>query len=159
MIRNTSTHKNGMHVSRGATCCARNRHQTWTNAVLAQVRVPFYAFVSLYDAQTITCGQTVPMLSCYIAWSSTCVQQVVIAIQFALSHFPGSYLPIYPRPDPFVILDRVGGGCKRIKDIVCEVHCTIVAPSLRIIRLARIYPGQRFSPHIYIPTSASASNY
>ena len=82
-----------MHGSRGATCCARDRHQTWTNVVLAQIRVPNYTCVSLYDAQTITCGQTVPMLSCYNTSYSTCVQQVVIAIQFALPHFPGSYLP------------------------------------------------------------------
>ena len=134
-----------MHVSRGATCCARNRHQTWTNAVLAQVRVPFYAFVSLYDAQTITCGQTVPMLSCYITWSSTCVQQVVIAIQFALSHSPGSYLPpIWPLCDCRSRGRRLHKNYRHsVRGALYDRRC-----SLRIIRLARIYPGHRFIPRI-----------
>ena len=57
------------HVSRGATCCARNRHQTWTNVVLAQVRVPYYACVSLYDAKTITCGHGVPRLSLRVPYT------------------------------------------------------------------------------------------
>ena len=87
MIRNTSTYKHGIHGGgRGVTCCARDRHQTWTNVVLAQVRVPYYACVSLYEAQPIICGQWVLRLSCYNTSYSTCVQQVVIAVQFALSH-------------------------------------------------------------------------
>ena len=131
-----------MHVSRGAACCARNRHQTWTNAVLAQVRVPFYAFVSLYDAQTITCGQTVPMLSCYNTSYSTCVQQVVIAIQFALSHSPGSYLPpIWP------LCDCRSRGRRLHKNYRHSVRGALYdrRSSLRIIRFARIFLGQRFS--------------
>ena len=52
--------------------------------------------------------------------------------------------------EPLLITPRAGGGWIRIKDIHFEMRCSVPAPSLWVMRIARIFFGRRHSPSMVV---------